>query len=138
MLWLFNTFTKDHWSCLLFLEARIVDHDGSVQGGRSCPHMNDADWLAVDEFIEAKMLTWKGTGMNPRFELTDLGWAVAHAVRRTRAGKGSPEDYAREANLAAQLQMISEEALAKHLASLEPDGPEFSGRHPPTSIVSKA
>jgi hypothetical protein len=115
----FTTYTKNHWSCLLFIEERIVNHGGSVQRGRSCPHMNDDDWIAVDDFIKHGLLRWEGTGMNPVFKLTPLGWAVAHAARRTRA-EGS-KDYARNASTAANMIMMRQDWIK---------------RHSPTSIVS--
>ena len=81
----FDDYTKDHWSCLLYLETRIVDHGGTIERMR----MNDADWVAVDHFVDRDgLVVWGGTGLNPVFSLTDRGWAVAHALRRLRAESG--------------------------------------------------
>jgi len=43
---------------------------------------NHDDWSCVDDMEEAGFLKWEGTGIHPLFVLTDLGWSVAHQIRR--------------------------------------------------------
>ncbi len=103
----FERWTRDHWSCLLYLESRIVDHGGA--GSRSDPHMNSDDWAAVDDFVSGGLLVWGGTGFHPIFSFTDAGWAVAHALRRLRA-EGVPHDSSRHAVAAAAFLSASKPA----------------------------
>lgn len=77
----FTKYTKDHWSCLLYIESVVVDHKGKPDHRK----MNEADRDAADEMERHGLIIWGGTGIYPIFKLTDRGWAVAHAVRRARA-----------------------------------------------------
>lgn len=43
------------------------------------------DWDCVDDMVEAGLLIWEGTGINPIFKLTDAGWRFAGALRRAKA-----------------------------------------------------
>jgi hypothetical protein len=104
-------FGKDHWSTLLYLETRIVDHAGildkrnmrcitkrhplfahghdasayptKLKGNATIP--NHDDWDCIEDLIEAGLVEWNGTGASPVFALTDLGWTVAGHCRRWRA-----------------------------------------------------
>lgn len=100
---------KDHWSTLAYLETRIVDHSGvldprNMRCNTNGPHghfahvANDAcydtrligasiqsfhdDWDCIDDMVAAGLVEWSGTGVNPVFRLTDLGWRVAGRLRR--------------------------------------------------------
>ena len=46
------------------------------------------DWDSAEDLIAAGLVQWCGTGAQPRFELTDAGWARAHELRRARAKRG--------------------------------------------------
>lgn len=101
---------KDHWSTLMYIETRCVDHDGVPHrdhmrcnatihpglGGRgegtSPTRLNNGteiaehdDWSCVEDAEVAGFVEWQGTGINPVFRLTDEGWRVTHALRRHRA-----------------------------------------------------
>lgn len=107
-----DRFGKDHWSMLLYVESRIVDHKGILnnenlrcdrrinalrahRGGCSSSYptrLADGetvsphdDWSCIEDFVRAGLVVWGGTGMNPVFALTDEGWACAFALRRHRA-----------------------------------------------------
>jgi hypothetical protein len=105
-------FGRDHWSTLLYIETRVVDHRGVLDNrnmrcnpkGRH-PHFahipwekdyptrlaggatrsKHDDWDCVEDLIAAGFLEWNGTGANPVFALTDEGWRVVSALRRHRA-----------------------------------------------------
>jgi hypothetical protein len=82
----FSTYTKDHWSFLLYIETLLVDRQPLDHR-----RMNEADRDAAEEMESHGLLIWGGTGINPVFSFTDHGWAVAHATRRARAEKVSRE-----------------------------------------------
>lgn len=85
-------------SCLLYIETCCVDHGGLLEGER----MNDDDLKAVERFLQAgileccgripshlltSVLHWHPT----RYAvLTPAGWALAHTLRRQRAGERGP------------------------------------------------
>jgi hypothetical protein len=77
----FDRWTRDHWSCLLYLETRIVDYAGQVNREQ----MNQSDWDAIDDFVSTGLLVWGGTGLFPVFSFNDAGWRVAAMLRRCRA-----------------------------------------------------
>jgi len=115
---------KDHWSTLLYIEVRCVDHRGlpeadhmrsepgrprrghfkrgadgeermrpaAVTNCRYATRLNDGtkifghdDWSCASDIEDAGLLLWEGTGMQPVFKLTDLGWQIAGKLRRWRA-----------------------------------------------------
>lgn len=106
---------KDHWSTLLYLETRVVDHDGhlappQMRSGSEYPTRLKAgkvshhdDWDCVVDMIEQGLVTLNAGphAFDPtrtsgrqlhRFcadgalvGLTDLGWKVAHQLRRHQA-----------------------------------------------------
>lgn len=109
---------RDHESTMLYIESRCVDNGGvplaanmrtgsgrfargdmshgAPPGGKDYPtrlgdgselHDHD-DWDCVDDLVEAGLIEWQGTGANPVFVLTDIGWAFAGLLRRKRAEKG--------------------------------------------------
>lgn len=114
---------KDHWSCLAYIEGRIVDHKGvpnienmrvdidihpqfdnraaRLQREKRYPtRLNDGtevekhdDWSCVDDMEAAGLLEWKGTGINPVFVLTDEGHRVAAALRKHKASGGQFKDF---------------------------------------------
>lgn len=89
---------RDHASTLLYLETRVVDHGGKheaphmrrdgtkyptrLRGGKTRKGHSDYDCVAD---MQAAGLLVFGTFTT----LTDLGWAVAHALRRDRAVQGA-------------------------------------------------
>ena len=99
---------RDHWSTLMYIETRVVDHRGILerQHMRCCtkrhpqfthqacrgPIAHD-DWDCVDDMVEAGLLEWHGTGIHPVFALTEKGWAMAHALRRFRAAGNSLVEF---------------------------------------------
>jgi len=62
-----------------------VKYSTTLRDGTELPGHDD--WDAVDDLVAAGLLEWRGTGVNPRFWLTDSGWARAHELRRKRAEK---------------------------------------------------
>lgn len=110
---LISRFGKDHFSLILYIETRCVDHSGIVdkrhlrcnpknhalfshEGGWDDkystrlaegvePVVGHDDWDCIDDLERAGLLIWLGTGVNPGFQLTDKGWKLAHKLRRERA-----------------------------------------------------
>jgi hypothetical protein len=82
----FHSYTRGHWSCLLYIETVIVDHKGIPDYRK----MNEDDRDAAEQMEGHGLLVWGGTGMHPVFQFTDYGWAVAHAIRRLRGDAGDP------------------------------------------------
>jgi len=102
---------KDHWSTLAYLETRVVDQAGKPDlrhlrcdprrhpglgngqdGGAYPTRLNDGttrehhdDWDCIDDMVAEGLVVWEGTGVNPVFRLTDLGWQVAGQLRRHTA-----------------------------------------------------
>jgi hypothetical protein len=86
---------KDHWSTLLYLETRIVDHGGKIKDanmrGKNPQYptrLNDgtviemhSDWDCLDDMIHAGMVTVD----EDVYGLTDYGWTVVGALRKYRA-----------------------------------------------------
>lgn len=109
---------KDHWSTLAYVETRIVDHNGMLCNShmRCDPKLHPAhahhpwtdesrdryktrlfagesvsnhdDWSCVEDAESCGLLINTGTGVNPRFELTDLGMMVCNALRNHKAAGG--------------------------------------------------
>ena len=110
------TFGKDHWSTFGYIETRIVDYKGQParehlrcihgrhpmqahQGGDAsqCPtrlkggvelHNHD-DWDCLDDCEREGLLVNVGSGVNPCFQLTDLGRKIAAQLRAHKASGGS-------------------------------------------------
>jgi hypothetical protein len=115
---------KDHVSTLLYLESRAVDHGGEIDGRQMRtdanvhPHLahdlgryptrlyggleavDHDDWSCCEDLAAVGLLSSVGTGLHPRYVLTDLGWRVVSAVRRARAEGGRAFDPMRRAMLA--------------------------------------
>lgn len=110
---------KDHWSTLAYIETRIVDFAGAVDprnlrcdhrihsprargpnaagyptrlrdGATASPH---DDWSCIEDFVREGLVIWNGTGLNPIFELTELGWTVAAALRKHKGQGGQFGDF---------------------------------------------
>lgn len=114
-------FGRDHWSLLVYLETRCVDysgvpdrhhmrcspkrheflaHEGSRSRKMSPTRLRDGellynrdDWDCANDLEHAGFLKQVGTGANPRFELTDLGWSIAGRLRRARAEKQPVDEF---------------------------------------------
>jgi hypothetical protein len=86
----FDTYERDHWSALLYVETCVVDHGGVTDHRK----LNESDMDALSGMDADGLVIWRGTGLNPVFSLTDAGWAVAHMLRRHRAEHGEPRDRA--------------------------------------------
>lgn len=93
---------KDHWSTLLYLETRVVDHGGLIM--RNDPHMRGHregdgevyptrlrdgvevfghdDFDCVQDMVAAGLVKAPG---GSRYVLTDLGWTAAGLLRRHKA-----------------------------------------------------
>lgn len=111
---------KDHWSTLLYIEVRCVDHFGTPNrdhlrchtavhpglagrggdGSRYPTRLNNGneitehdDWSCLEDAEAAGLLKWEGSGINPVFRLTDEGWKVVHALRRHLAEGGKIADF---------------------------------------------
>lgn len=112
-------FGRDHWSTMLYVETRVVDHGGQpdfrhmrcdprrhpqfahipwqkdiptrLAGNKHRPKHDD--WDCVEDLIAAGLLEWNGTGMHPVFALTDEGWRVVSLLRRARAEGGSASTF---------------------------------------------
>lgn len=109
-------FGRDHWSTLAYLETRAVDHRGKIellplrcnierhphyahrgssknlQGSRLRGGMvveGHDDWDCIDDLEAAGLLRSEGTGTNPRYALTPLGWEVAGKLRQHLAATHS-------------------------------------------------
>ncbi len=55
------------------------------------------DWDCAGDFVEAGLLIWHGTSLQPLFELTPLGWEMATNLRKQRAADTAPVEYRFEA-----------------------------------------
>lgn len=103
---------KDHLSTLIYIESCIVDGNGtpnadkmrtktgsprgqfrsprpSCEGGEYPTVLSDGtllsghdDWDCVDDMEKPGVVVWGGTGLNPVFSLTDIGWELAGRIRR--------------------------------------------------------
>ncbi len=94
---------RDHFTTLLYLETRVVDHDGKL----SDPHMrqkysgypcqlrdgelpNHGDYECLEDMRTAGLIDHgEGQGEVHRYELTVAGWRLAHFLRMRR-GQGLP------------------------------------------------
>lgn len=106
---------KSHERVLLYIETVCVDHGGRpdprrmTQNPARTPPMGNPggwddkyssmlkdgtkvlghdDWCCVEDLIAAGLLHCDGTGGQPVYVLTDLGWDVAGHLRRQRAENG--------------------------------------------------
>lgn len=103
---------RDHWSTLLYIEDICTNGDGEPVSERmrqwpgrprrgKCrlpwtppckgypTRLNDGtevtehdDFDCVDDMVCAGLVEWHGTGLRPVLTLTELGWAMASALRR--------------------------------------------------------
>ncbi len=110
------TFGKDHWSTFAYVETRIVDYGGvpdrrhmrchgdrhpllalPEQDGRGYPTIlrggaelaHHDDWDCLDDLEREGLLRNVGSGVNPRYELTDSGREVAARLRAHKAAGGN-------------------------------------------------
>jgi hypothetical protein len=98
---------------MLYLESRCVDNSGKLEkahlrcnperhpqfahsGGWNDKYstrwasdeytiIGHDDWDCIDDLVNAGLIESQGTGVHPRFKLTDSGWTFAHLLRRERA-----------------------------------------------------
>lgn len=105
-----SLFGVDHWSTLLYVESRCVDHGGELQ--RTDPHMrrktrarasskvptrlnnkvvveNHDDYDCIDDLENAGLCVYQGD----QIALTDLGWSVVGQLRRNRAEHKADRDF---------------------------------------------
>ena len=108
---------KDHWSTFAYIETCIVDGDGcpSDRQMRTDPDLhpglyhtylcptttkyltrtkeddveNHDDWSCLDDAEELGLLKNVGSGINRRYEFTDLGHKVASELRAFKARGGN-------------------------------------------------
>jgi hypothetical protein len=111
-------FGRDHYSTLLYVEARVVDHRGRPNirnmrcdakrhpqfnhlppgvGGESPTRLANGDllsdhddWDCVQDMVAAGWIEEGGTGLQPVWRLTPSGWAAAHNRRRALAEEREP------------------------------------------------
>lgn len=115
-----DEFGRDHYSLLLYVESVCVDNAGipaaismrcnakrhpglgscgawksewstRLRGDKRQPRHDD--W---DCFLDMAACGWVrniGTGVNPRFWLTEVGWCMAHLVRRWKAAGNQVKDF---------------------------------------------
>ena len=112
-------FGSDHWSTLIYIETRCVDHKGlpdreNMRTDRTLhpglAHRGSSgkfptrlrggvlladhdDWSCLEDFEFYGILNNVGTGINPRYVLTERGWALAHALRRRLAEGKDTKDF---------------------------------------------
>ncbi len=96
---------KDHWTTLLYVETRVVDHNGIINnahmrqrnpkyptflkgGAKEAGH---GDYDCLNDMLDAGLLTVEGSWDNP-ISLTDRGWNIAGQARRYRAENGGNWD----------------------------------------------
>lgn len=106
-------FGKDHASNLLYVETRVVDHGGvllsahlnsrfngapptRLAGGELAEGHDDRDCLT--DMVMAGLMTLEfDDNLKPneyaRAQLTDLGWKVAHLLRRNRGEKRGDANF---------------------------------------------
>lgn len=94
-----SAFGRDHWSLLVYVESRAVDHGGWLDvrhmrnDGDKYPTrlargrlaLKHNDWDCLDDLIRASYVVDK-TGP---IRLTEKGWKKAHALRKNKARTGS-------------------------------------------------
>ena len=99
---------KDHWTTLAYVETRAVDGDGVLDrrhmrcdsklhpllahyaSYRAPPTQlknlellpDHDDWDCLDDIEVAGLVVDIGTGIGRKYQLTDLGWKIAGALRR--------------------------------------------------------
>lgn len=118
-----DEFGRDHYSLLLYVESRCVDNAGipaavsmrcnvkrhpglgtgssvavwrdewstRLRGGKRAKGHDD--W---DCFADMAAVGWVcniGTGVNPKWYLTEVGWCMAHLVRRWKAAGNQVKDF---------------------------------------------
>ncbi len=102
-----ESFGRDHASLLLYLETRVVDHEGRVdvqhlrkrgparlRGGMET-ESDHSDRECLEDLEAAGLVENNGTGLQPIVKLTDRGWIAAHRLRRMRAD-GIPNSWETE------------------------------------------
>ena len=91
-----DDYKRAHWSTLLYVETRAVDHSGRIDP----QHVNETDVEAMDDMERDGLIFNRATGVNRRYALTDLGWCVAAALRRRRAERLAGVEVETEAEVA--------------------------------------
>lgn len=115
-----QSFGRDHWNVLAYVETRAVDHKGVLDprqmrcNSNRHPGLNlngfewmdgwstrvkegqwsgHDDWDCVDDLQRMGLLTLDGTGLHPIAKLTPQGVDMAHALRRHKMQGGSFSDF---------------------------------------------
>lgn len=93
---------RDHWTTLLYVETRAVDHDGildtqymrprhpqypTILKGGVRQEEGHGDYDCLNDMLDAGLITVEGS-WNNKISLTDLGWNIAGQARRHRAEVG--------------------------------------------------
>ena len=106
-------FGRDHWSTFAYIATRVVNHDGypkrehmrtdpkrhpglAHRGSHFCPgpyptmlrggvQLDDHD--CADDLEAAGLIVHIGTGIHPRWKLTERGWIVWFEIERQEAAK---------------------------------------------------
>lgn len=92
---------RDHHSTLLYIETRVVDHQGKLDNRhlrldvkyptrlRETILVGHTDINCIDDFEAAGLMTNVGTGINQVCRLTDEGWKLAWSLRRAAAERSN-------------------------------------------------
>lgn len=92
---------RDHWSTLLYVETRCVDHQGylhdnqmrtfrygydgnhptRLKDGTFAPEGHD-DWACLFDMMREKLISSTVLDTGTVYSLTDRGWKIAAALRR--------------------------------------------------------
>src|SRR5208337_2162845 len=111
-------FGADHWSTFVYIETRCVDHGGKPDKRQMrCNPMlhpylahegstgeyptrykfgelkDHDDWDCCDDLEAAGLVSSVGTGINPQYKLTALGWQVVSLLRQHRANGGKIAEF---------------------------------------------
>jgi hypothetical protein len=50
---------------------------------------NHDDWSAAEDLVVAGLIEWRGTGIDPVFKLTDLGWEIGRQLSDYKQAGGN-------------------------------------------------
>ncbi len=116
-----DEFGRDHYSLLLYVESVCVDCKGvpdlrrvrcnektrpyMVDGHRKWDELNATrlrgdkrqpkhdDWDCFNDMAGVGWMSNIGTGLAPKWHLTEVGWCMAHLVRRWKATGNQVKDF---------------------------------------------
>lgn len=126
--------SRDHWSLFLYVETRVVDHNGTLdhrymRKAKLDPRTNDKnptllkedteawltedmwhdDFACLDDLESAGLIINTGSALIPLLVLTEYGWVLSHLLRRNRADKRLDKDFmppAREEDMKTDVSVV--------------------------------